>query len=238
MPPVVTTHDRTLVAGRVVDRPNRFVLRVEIDGTVQRAYLADPGELSFLTAGTTVLCSPACAPHRATDWDAIAAESEHGYISLKAAFANQLFLCAFRSGLLPMFEGYRYADREPAYPVRGRADFLLHPPTGTHDVYVEVKSCTHEEDGVGKFPDRQTQRGRRHLRCLEAVVRGGNEAHVVFVAQHPDIREIQPFRAVDPEFADLLTRVSANGVEIHGLCTSFSPPEYQLLKSNIPVKLS
>lgn len=238
MSQVVATHDRPLVSGRLVDRPNRFVIQVDIDGSTERVHLADPGELAFLTPGTTVLCSPANAPNRATDWDAIAADTQEGCISLKPEFANQLFLAALRQGLLPMFEGYQYADSEPAYPMRGRADFLLTPPDADHEVYLEVKSCTHEEGGVGKFPDRQTKRGRRHLRCLEGLVRGGKEAHVVFVAQHPAIREIQPYREIDPEFANLLTQVSSTGVEVHGLCIPFFPPEYQLENSNIPVNLS
>jgi sugar fermentation stimulation protein A len=235
MDPVLARHDDPLVEGRVVARPNRFVLTVDIDGSTERVYLADPGALAFLDPGTTVLCSPVDAPGRKTDWDAIAAALEDGYVSLKAVFANDLFLAAFRAGLLSTFEGYRYVESEPSYPMRGRADFLLAPPAGDHDVYVEVKSCTHEEDGVGKFPDRQTKRGRRQLRCLEAIERGGSEAHVVFVAQHPSITSIAPFREVDPEFAELLGDVAATGVSIHGIATAFKPPTYHLLADDIPV---
>lgn len=235
---VLRSHDQPLVAGEVVDRPNRFVLRVRIEGSTERAYLADPGELAFLEPGMTVLCSPVDDADRATSWDAVAADVDSGYVSLKAAFANYLFLEAFRAGLLPMFDGYQYVDSEPSYPMRGRADFLLTPSEGDHEVYIEVKSCTHAEDGVGLFPDRQTKRGRRHLRCLEALVRGGNEAHVVFVAQHPAIEAITPYREIDPEFADLLTQVSSAGVGIHGIGTEFRPPDYRLLNPDLPIRLS
>jgi sugar fermentation stimulation protein A len=237
MDPVLARHDEPLVEGRVVDRPNRFVLTVDIDGRSERVYLADPGALAFLEPGVNVLCSPVADTTRSTDWDAIAAELDDGYVSLKAAFANELFLAAFRAGLLPAFEEYRYVDSEPSYPMRGRADFLLAPSTGDHDVYVEVKSCTHQEGGVGKFPDRQTKRGRRQLRCLEAVERGGSEAHVVFVGQHPSITSIAPFREVDPAFAELLGDVAAAGVSIHGIATAFTPPTYHLLDDDIPVSV-
>jgi len=237
MDPVLARHDEPLSEATVVSRPNRFVLEVSIEGQSDRAYLADPGELEFLDSETTVLCSPVDDASRSTDWDAVAAEVDNGYVSLKAAFANDLFLAAFRAGLLDVFAGYRYRDSEPNYPVRGRADFLLVPPDGENDLYVEVKSCTHQEDGVGKFPDRPTKRGRRHLRSLEAVVRGGHEAHVVFVAQHPGIEEIVPYRDVDPEFADLLSDVTDSGVNVHGMATEFTPPEYRLRQQDIPVTI-
>lgn len=233
---VLSSHEAPLVTGTVVDRPNRFVLRVDINGSTERVYLADPGELSFLERGVTVLCSPAEGADRTTSWDAVAARIADTYIGLKPALANQLFLEAFRAGFLPMFDGYQYAESEPAYPVRGRGDFRLTPPSGDHDVYVEIKSCTHEESGVGKFPDRPTKRGRRHLRCLQSIVRGGNEAHVVFVAQHPDITSVTPFREVDPEFADLLSEIKTTGVHVHAIGTAFEPPTYTLQSPDMPVE--
>lgn len=237
MNPVLATHEEPLTAGEVVDRPNRFVLRVAIEGATDRAYLADPGQLAFLRPGVSVLCSPADDPERATNWDAVAAELEDIFVSLKASLANRLFLEAFRSNLLPNFEAYQYVASEPQYPSDGRADFLLEPPSGGHDVYIEVKSCTHEENGIGKFPDRQTKRGRRHLRSLEAIAAEGGEAHVVFVAQHPGIDAIEPYREVDPEFASLLSDVAAAGVGVHGIGTEFDPPAYRLLHPDLPIYL-
>ena len=62
--------------------------------------------------------------------------------------------------------------------------------------YVEVKSCTHLEDGTAKFPDRQTERDRRHLQSLEKLHSDGYEAHVVFVVQRPDVERFHPYRNV------------------------------------------
>lgn len=100
-----------------------------------------------------------------------------------------------------------------------------------------MKSATFVEDGVAKFPDRQTERGRRHLRSVEYLVGEGTEAHVVFVVQRPDVRALRPYREVDPEFADLLGRVRAAGVGVHAIATEFAPPSYLLRDPALPVEL-
>ena len=157
-------------------------------------------------------------------------------MSVRAALANDLFERGLARDAIPEFTGYTRREREPALPDHGRTDFLLETPNGD-SAYVEVKSCTHAEDGVAKFPNRQTERGRRHLRSLEALRNDGYETHVVFVVQRPDVDCFRPYREVDPEFAELLTRVREAGVEVHAIMTGFKPPHYWLRSHELPVEL-
>lgn len=236
MAPLLTIDD-DLVTGTVVDRPNRFVVRVEFEDTTGRVYLGDPGALEgILEPGRTVRCSPVDDPERATDYDAIAARVSETYVSLRAALANDLFERALARGAIGAFDGYTLLSREPQLPDHGRSDFLLDGPDGD-TAYVEVKSCTHVDDGVAKFPDRQTERGRRHLRSLEALAADGVETHVVFVVQRPDVERFRPYRDVDPEFAALLGRVREAGVGVHAIATAFEPPHYRLVDEAIPIEL-
>ena len=173
------TFDGELRAGTIVDRPNRFVVRVRFGGDPERAFLGDPGALAgIVEPGREVLCSPVEDPDRATDFDAIAVLVDGVWVSVRTALANDLFERALARDALPPFVGYACRRREPALPEGGRTDFLLDAPDGSA-AYVEVKSCTHVEDGVAKFPDRQTERGRRHLRSLEALREDGADAAVI-----------------------------------------------------------
>lgn len=224
------------VTGEFVERVNRFVVRVDFGDSTGDVYLGDPGALrNVLVPGYEVLCEPVDAPDRATDYDAIAIRVGDVHVSLRAALANDLFFQALENGHLPDFEWADSVTREPQLPSHGRADFRLESADGSRTAYVEVKSCTHVEDGVVKFPDRQTERGRRHLRSLESLVDDGIESHLVFVAQRPDVEQFRPFRSVDPEFADLLSRVSEAGVEVRVLVTAFDPPHYSLERTDLPV---
>lgn len=233
------THDGDLVAGTVRKRPNRFVLVVEFPSVThpQQVFLGDPGALEVLGPGTTVLCSPVDDPARKTGYDAIAAEAGDVYVSLRAALANDLFERILHRDALPEFVTYTSITREPQLPDGGRADFYLETAGHRPDKYVEVKSCTHADEGVVKFPDRPTERGRRHLGELEALVGAGYDSHVVFVVQRPDATRFEPYRSVDPEFADLLERVHENGVGVHALVTEFDPPHYWLRSPSLPIDL-
>ena len=234
MEPLVTYED-DLVAGTIVDRPNRFVVRVRFADEPERAFLGDPGALeNILEPGAEVLCTPVDDPERATDHDAIAVRVDDSYVSVRAALANDLFEQLLARDALAAFEGYTLQKREPQLPDHGRADFRLETPAGA-DAYVEVKSCTHVADGVATFPDRQTERGRRHLRSLEGLLDDGHEAHLVFVVQRPDVERFRPYRAVDPEFADLLAQVHDAGVDVHALTTAFEPPQYRLGIADLPI---
>lgn len=234
MRPLLSIDDE-LITGKIVDRPNRFVVRVRFEETPEKVFLGDPGALKgIIEQGTQILCRPVNDPERATNYDAIAVRVNETYVSLRTTLANDLFEQVLSHDAFPVFTGYSISSREPPLPDHGRTDFLLESPSGD-DVYVEVKSCTHVDDGVAKFPDRQTERGRRHLRSLDSLRVEGHEAHVVFVVQRPDVDRFRPYREVDPEFAALLSRVHEHGVGVHAISTAFEPPRYRLHDRNIPI---
>ncbi len=227
--------DRELVAGTVRERPNRFVLRVAFGDAVERVHLADPGALAAVESGATVVCAPATDPERATGWDAVAVDAGGTWVSLRAALANDLFAATVERDLLAPFAGAEVVEREPPLPDgEGRADFVLARDGGEH--LVEVKSATHVAAGVAKFPDRQTARGRRHLRSLRSAQGGDRDCHVVFVVQRGDADVLRPFREVDPEFADLLAAAREDGVGVHAVAVRFDPPTYRLADAALPVE--
>jgi sugar fermentation stimulation protein A len=243
MTATLLTRDGDPVTGEFLERVNRFVVRVDFgDGgevtDVGDAYLADPGKLrDILVPGHEILCERVDDPHRATDYDAVAARVGDTWVSLRAALANDLFAAALHDGHLPAFDWAETVVREPELPDHGRSDFRLESADGERVGYVEVKSTTHVDEGVAKFPDRPTERGRRHLGSLQSLVENGTEAHLVFVVQRPDVVRWAPFHDVDPEFADLLGRVVESGVEVRALTTEFDPPQYRLRETDLPVKI-
>jgi hypothetical protein len=138
--PLLTLDDE-LLSGTVVERPNRFVVRVRFDDDPERVFLGDPGALEgVVEPGREALCRAVADPERATDYDAIAARVDDVHVSLRAALANDLLERVLESGDLPAFSGYSIRRREPALPDDGRADFLLESasgPTSTASARIE-----------------------------------------------------------------------------------------------------
>ncbi len=239
MSDLILSHEGELKEGKILDRPNRFILRVKFDSSSEEVYLANPGALStVIDSGKNVLCEFAPGEDRKTDYSAFAIEVGGIYVTVKSAFANTVFGKILEKEILPEFREYNVISREPSLPGRGRADFLLENEVDGTRSYVEVKSCTHVEEGTAKFPDRPTERGRRHVEDLTELQREGLDNYVVFVVQREDAERLKPFREVDPEFADLLNEANERGVNIRAISTRFEPPDLYLENENLPIEIA
>jgi sugar fermentation stimulation protein A len=80
--------------------------------------------------------------------------------------------------------------------------------------YLETKSVTLVDGGVGLFPDAPTSRGVKHLGSLSQALAAGHRAVVVFVVQRCDARSFSPNDPADPEFGGALRRAASLGVEV------------------------
>ena len=79
-------------------------------------------------------------------------------------------------------------------------------------IFMEVKGCTLEADGVCRFPDAPTERGRKHLDELARCIESGYEAYVLFVIQMSGMKYFTPNYDTDPEFGEALKRAVKAGV--------------------------
>jgi sugar fermentation stimulation protein A len=155
----------------------------------------------------------------------VLAELENGGLcSTNAYLANQLFSEAIENGTLAAFK-YPIIESEVSFG-KSRLDFRL--SEGNQACWVEVKSVTYVEDGIGRFPDAPTSRGRKHLAELAKLAALGDRASVVFIAQREDAQKFAPFEAVDPVFAQVLREVNTKGVEVHAYVCQVSTERIEI----------
>ncbi len=96
-----------------------------------------------------------------------------------------------------------------------RIDLLLESPQ--QRCYVEIKNLTlgeGKEGEIGYFPDAVTERGRKHLRELEAMVAQGHRAVLFFCVQHTGVTVARPADHIDPQYGAALRQAHAAGVEV------------------------
>ena len=79
-------------------------------------------------------------------------------------------------------------------------------------VFIEVKNTTLKDRDWGLFPDAVTERGTKHLRELQAMVREGHRAAIALFVHRTDVDRFDAAREIDPVYAAELDRAAAAGV--------------------------
>ena len=203
-------HYQNVRAAKFIDRPNRFIAHVELDGSVETVHVKNTGRCrELLVPGATVYLERGTAPGRKTDWDLLAVRKGERLINMDAQAPNRVFEEWARAGqFLPDVTAVR---REYVYG-DSRLDFCLETPRGRH--LVEVKGVTLEENGAALFPDAPTERGVKHIRELMRAVEEGLDATLFFVIQMENICAMSPNDRTHPAFGAALREAAAAGVQI------------------------
>lgn len=223
---------KNIVEGRFVDRPNRFIAHVEIDGQEQVVHVKNTGRCKeLLIPGATVYLEGNDDPNRKTAWDLVAVEKGERLINMDSQAPNRVFGEWVQEGtFLPNVTLVRpetkYGD--------SRFDFYVEADGKRH--FIEVKGVTLEENGVVRFPDAPTQRGVKHLEELIRAHEQGYESWVCFVIQMADAVRFEPNDVTHPEFGAALRRAEQAGVHILALECLVTPDRLEIRRS-VPVCL-
>jgi sugar fermentation stimulation protein A len=220
----------------LLERLNRFLGLVRLDGKVVEVFIPNPGRmLELMIPGNEVFLRENSAPHRKTNYDMIGLEYDGVLVSIDSNLPNRFIKNLLLSNELPFFKDYDKVISEPR-AFDGRFDFKL---TGSREPsFIEVKSCTLVEEGRAIFPDAPTIRGTRHVRHLAAALKQKQvkQATIIFVIQRPDAFVFSPNDKTDPKFGNALRFAHANGVEVIPLVTQVVNWELKLIKA-IPYEL-
>ena len=202
-----------LAEARLVERPNRFLVRARRRGEVLEAHLPNPGRLEeLMVPGRRLRLRPAEGGGRKTDWTAVLVETPEGggWVSLDTTLPNRLVSRALRRGWLEELAGWELGGAEVTLG-SSRLDFVLED--GPRRLALEVKSVSLVRDRVGRFPDAVTARGTRHVEELTGIAgREGWRAAVLFVAQRTDVDRVVADAGIDPDFAEALQTAREAGV--------------------------
>jgi sugar fermentation stimulation protein A len=210
---------QSLRRGRLVRRYKRFLADVVFDpsgeGPPQTVHVANPGAMFGLAEpGSVVWCSLSPSKTRKLPYSWELVEVGDGFVDVNTSRPNRLVAEALAAGALPELASYTSIRQEVAYGERSRVDFRLEGE-GRPPCWVEVKGATlSRAPGLAEWPDCVSARGARHLAELEAMVRAGDRAVVLFVVQRSDCDRFAVAADLDPAFAKALGSAMAAGVEV------------------------
>lgn len=220
-----------MVPGVFLDRPNRFIAYVEIEGFVETVHVKNTGRCrELLPRGARVYCQRSDNPGRKTKYDLITVEKGNRLINMDSQAPNTAAGAWLRAGGLG-----RVTDLRPE-TVHGESRFDFSFVLEGKPCFLEVKGVTLENEGVCAFPDAPTIRGAKHLRGLTEAVGEGYGAYVLFVIQMEGVRYLCPNDATDPDFALALRQAAAAGVQVLAVECRVTPQTMTIAKQ-VPVKL-
>lgn len=221
-------YDR-IIGGRFLSRPNRFIAKVEINGTEETVHVKNTGRCKeLLVPGCIVYLSVADNPARKTQYDLIGVEKlRNGEPPLMVNMDSQIPNAAAEEWLKKgtLFSKDALIRREVRY---GNSRFDLYIEDGERKAFMEVKGVTLEKEGVALFPDAPTERGVKHIKELIACKKEGYEAYILFVVQMKEVHTFAPNDETHPAFGDTLREAAEAGVQIIAMDCIVTPESIEI----------
>lgn len=212
--------------GRFVQRLNRFVAEVELEGKVIRSHVKNTGRLKELfVAGARCVLAMAKDPARATPCDLVGVYRDGVLVNVDSQAPNAAAAAWVLSGGLGA--GVTFLRREYTW---GNSRFDLYAERGEEKMLIEVKGVTLNIGGQARFPDAPTTRGVKHVQELIRAKEAGFRCAVLFVVQMGDVTSLAPNDATHPEFGDALRAAAAAGVEIHAAVCRNTPKSMEIVR--------
>ena len=216
-------HYLNTVKAKFIERPNRFIAYVDIDGKREKVHVKNTGRCKeLLLSGADVVLEHSESPGRKTAYDLIAVYKRNtGLINIDSQAPNKV--------VKEWLEGKDFDRIVPEYTYGdSRIDFFME--RNDRRYLMEVKGCTLEIDGIGYFPDAPTERGVKHVRELIRARQEGYEAAVAFVIQMDGVSEVRPNMDTHPEFGAVLNEAKAAGVKVLFFKCHVEPDQISVIK--------
>lgn len=223
-----------IVKGIFINRPNRFIAEVEVEGIRHLAHVKNTGRCKeLLVPNAPIYLEENNNPDRKTKFSLISVYKGDRLINMDSQAPGKVFLEYLQAGGFSDFSGITHIKTEVGF---GKSRLDIYAEAGNRHAFFEVKGVTLEEGGIGKFPDAPTQRGIKHLQELEKAVVAGYEAFMIFVIQMDNICHFTPNCQTHPEFATSLTHAMSKGVNAHAFTCKITNNSIKI-KNFIPIKM-
>lgn len=208
---------RNIQKGTFIERPNRFVAKVNINGIEETVHVKNTGRCKeLLVPGAEVYLEDFMDKMgtRKMRYSLVGVKKGSLMINMDSQAPNQVVKEALAQ------EKLRLPGMERLILVKGeqicgdsRLDFYVEDQKGQSGL-AEVKGVTLEEHGIARFPDAPTQRGVKHIEELIKARSQGYLVWIIFVIQMKGISFFEPNDTTHLEFGDALREAAASGVGV------------------------
>lgn len=198
------------VKATFIERPNRFVAKVNLDGEEIYCHVKNTGRCrELLQPGVDVWLEDSENPNRKYRYSLVGVRKGDRMVNMDSQAPNKAVGEWLKNESL--FKDIKLLKPESRY---GSSRFDFYCEYEDKKAFIEVKGVTLENDGVVSFPDAPTERGARHVSELIECIKDGYEAYIIFVIQMKNVLCFEPNEDHDPVFAKTLRKAQQEGVNI------------------------
>lgn len=216
-----------ITKAKFIDRPNRFIAHVTVDGHDETVHVKNTGRCKeLLIPGCTVYLTASDNPSRKTRYDLVAVIKDNGLlINIDSQAPNKVVAEYLQKQSYDVIiPEYTYGD--------SRIDFYMEKKRSRGKVekyLMEVKGCTLERSGIGYFPDAPTERGVKHIHELIKAKKEGYHAILAFVIQMEGVKEVRANVETHQEFGDAMEEAKAAGVDVRFFQCHVEPDSLRII---------
>ena len=193
-----------------LERPNRFIAEVLVDGIKERVHVKNTGRCKeLLIPGVKIYLEESDKEERKTRFDLVIVEKGDRLINMDSQSPNEAAYWFVKEGGLGFAP--TLVKREVKFQ-NSRFDFYIEENEKRY--FMEVKGVTLEEYGVVRFPDAPSERAIKHVEELIQATNLGYEAIILFVIQMGDVLHFEPNWVTQRKFGEVLQRAEEAGVRI------------------------
>lgn len=195
-----------------IERPNRFIANVCIDGKEEKVHVKNTGRCrELLIKGCRVFLEESKNSARKTKYSLVAVYKGERLINMDSQIPNYVAEEALKKGIIKEISIPDFVKREVKY---SQSRFDIYYEKDGRKGFIEVKGVTLEKNGEVLFPDAPTERGTKHIKELIKAKKEGYEAAVLFVIQMKDVSFFAPNAETDKDFSQALKNAKEEGVNI------------------------
>lgn len=206
--------EQPLLEGTLLRRDKRFAADVLLDsGTEVSVHCANSGSLKGCAEpGSKVLISEQNNPKIKFKHQLEIIYLGRTPIAIHAGRPATVVAEAIAEARIPELAGYASIQRDARKHRACRIDLVVNG-NGLRPCYLRAESVTLAENGIAHYPDTSFHNPVEAMQELTNLVREGNRAMVMFVAQRPDVTAFRLAGNIDPLFVEVFKDALARGVE-------------------------
>lgn len=211
-----------IVEGLFLERPNRFIAKVLIDGKEETVHVKNTGRCKELLIPGTKIILEDCSHNkkRKTKYSIISVWKDNILVNMDSQVPNKVVFDAVKQNKIHNISHISHIKREVTFD-KSRFDIFFE--NENKKGFIEIKGVTLEKNGISMFPDAPTDRGTKHVLEMIKAVNEGYRGIIFFLIQMKGPYLFKLNWKMDPKFSQAIKLASENGVEIMAYDSIVSP---------------